>query len=59
MVIVPVVAVSRLARYAVGHALSISQHVIAVMVVHEDADGSAERSQHVQRSGPSGIPECR
>ncbi len=49
VVIVPVVAVSRLARYAIGHALSISQNVIAVMVVQEDADGSAERVQHVQR----------
>jgi amino acid transporter len=48
VVIVPVVAVSRLARYAIGHALSISPHVVAVMVV-EDADGSAERAQHVQQ----------
>jgi amino acid transporter len=47
-VIVPVVAVSRLARYAIGHALSISKNVIAVMVV-EDGDGSAERAQHVQQ----------
>jgi len=46
---VPVVAVSRLARYAIGHALSISPHVVAVMVVQEDADGSAERAQHVQQ----------
>jgi len=48
VVIVPVVAVSRLARYAIGHALSISPHVVAVTVV-EDADGSAERARHVQQ----------
>jgi amino acid transporter len=47
-VIVPVVGVSRLTRYAIGHALSISENVIAVMVV-EDADGSAERAQRVQQ----------
>jgi amino acid transporter len=47
-VIVPVVGVSRLARYAIGHALSISKNVIAVMVV-EETDGSAERAQHAQQ----------
>jgi hypothetical protein len=47
-VIVPVVGVSRLTRYAIGHALSISKNVIAVVVV-EETDGSAERAQHVQQ----------
>src|SRR5499427_7512551 len=40
MVVVLVAGVSRLAQYAVGEALSISEHVIAVTVVLEDADGS-------------------
>jgi amino acid transporter len=49
VVIVPVVGVSRLTQYAIGQALSISQHVIAVTVVLEDADGSTGRGQEIER----------
>ena len=49
VVIVPVVGVSRLAQYAIGQALSISQHVIAVTVVLEDADGSTGRGQEIEQ----------
>jgi amino acid transporter len=49
MVVVPVAAVSRLAQYAVGEALSISEHVIAVTVVLEDADGSTGRGRELEQ----------
>jgi amino acid transporter len=49
MVIVPVATVSRLARYAIGEALSISEHVIAVTVVLEDADGSTGRGRELEQ----------
>ena len=49
MVVVPVAAVSRLAQYAVGEALSISDHVIAVTVVLEDADGSTGRGRELEQ----------
>ncbi len=59
MVVVPVTGVSRLTQYAIGQALSISQHVIAVTVVLEDADGSTGRGGEVEqqwaRWGP-GVP---
>lgn len=49
MVIVPVATVSRLAQYAIGEALSISEHVIAVTVVLEDADGSTGRGRELEQ----------
>jgi amino acid transporter len=49
VVIVPVATVSRLAQYAIGEALSISQHVIAVTVVLEDADGSTGRGRELEQ----------
>jgi hypothetical protein len=49
MVIVPVATVSRLAQYAIGEALSISEHVIAVTVVLEDADGSTGRGRELKQ----------
>lgn len=49
MVVVPVATVSRLAQYAVGEALSISEHVIAVTVVLEDADGSTGRGRELEQ----------
>ena len=49
MVIVPVATVSRLAQYAIGEALSISEHVIAVTVVLEDADGSTGRGSELEQ----------
>jgi hypothetical protein len=49
MVIVPVATVSRLAQYAIGEALSISEHVIAVTVVLEDADGSTGRGHELEQ----------
>jgi amino acid transporter len=59
LVVVPVATVSRLAQYAIGEALSISEHVIAVTVVLEDADGSTgrgrEMEQHWARWNP-GVP---
>jgi hypothetical protein len=48
MVIVPVATVSRLAQYAIGEALSISEDVIAVTVVLEDADGSTGRGRELE-----------
>ncbi|HEY7362080.1 MAG TPA: hypothetical protein VH642_14775 [Streptosporangiaceae bacterium] len=41
--------VSRLAQFAIGEALSISQHVIAVTVVLEDADGSTGRGRELEQ----------
>jgi hypothetical protein len=49
MVIVPVATVSRLAQYAIGEALSISEHVIAVTVVLEDADGSTGQGRELEQ----------
>jgi amino acid transporter len=49
MVVVPVATVSRLAQYAIGEALSISEHVIAVTVVLEDADGSTGRGRELEQ----------
>ena len=49
MVVVPVTGVSRLTQYAIGQALSISQHVIAVTVVLEDADGSTGRGGEIEQ----------
>ena len=49
MVIVPVATVSRLAQYAIGVAESISEHVIAVTVVLEDADGSTGRGRELEQ----------
>ncbi len=49
MVVVPVATVSRLAQYAIGEALSISEHVIAVTVVLEDADGSTGRGREMEQ----------
>jgi amino acid transporter len=49
VVIVPVTGVSRLTQYAIGHALSISPHVIAVTVVLEDTDTSEEHAGHIQQ----------
>ena len=49
MVVVPVATVSRLAQYAIGEALSISEHVIAVTVVLEDADGRTGRGQELEQ----------
>ena len=49
MVVVPVATVSRLAQYAIGEALSISEHVIAVTVVLEDADGSTGRGGELEQ----------
>jgi amino acid transporter len=49
VVVVPVAAVSRLAQYAIGEALSISRHVIAVTVVLEDADGSTGRGRELEQ----------
>ena len=49
MVVVPVATVSRLAQYAIGEALSISEHVIAVTVVLEDADGSTGRGRELKQ----------
>src|SRR5262249_61924507 len=48
VVIVPVTGVSRLAQYAIGEALSISEHVIAVSVVLEDADGRTGRGRELE-----------
>jgi len=49
VVVVPVVAVSRLAQHAIGQALSISEHVIAVTVVLEDAAGSTARASGIEQ----------
>jgi len=49
IVVVPVATVSRLAQYAIGEALSISEHVIAVTVVLEDADGRTGRGQELEQ----------
>jgi amino acid transporter len=49
VVIVPVTGVSRLTQYAIGHALSISPHVIAVTVVLEDAEENEEHAEHTQQ----------
>jgi amino acid transporter len=49
VVIVPVTGVSRLAQYVIGEALSISEHVIAVSVVLEDADGSTGRGRELEQ----------
>jgi hypothetical protein len=49
VVVVPVAGVSRLAQFAIGEALSISQHVIAVTVVLEDADGSTGRGGEIEQ----------
>jgi hypothetical protein len=49
VVVVPVTGVSRLAQYAIGEALSISPHVIAVTVILEDADGSTGRGREVEQ----------
>jgi amino acid transporter len=49
VVVVPVTGVSRLAQYAIGQALSISPHVIAVTVILEDADGSTGRGREVEQ----------
>jgi hypothetical protein len=48
-VVVPVATVSRLAQFAIGEALSISQDVIAVTVVLEDADGSTGRGRELEQ----------
>src|SRR5215467_3435097 len=49
MVVVPVATISRLAQYAIGEALSISEHVIAVTVVLEDADGRTGRGRELEQ----------
>ncbi|MGN6176517.1 MAG: APC family permease [Streptosporangiaceae bacterium] len=49
VVVVPVAAVSRLAQYAIGQALSISEHVIAVTVALEDPAGSSARASEMER----------
>jgi hypothetical protein len=49
VVVVPVAAVSRLAQYAIGQALSISEHVIAVTVALEDPAGSSARAREIER----------
>ena len=49
LVVVPVATVSRLAQYAIGVARSISEHVIAVTVVLEDADGSTGRGRELEQ----------
>ncbi len=47
-VVVPVAGVSRLTRYAISEALSISQHVIAVTVVTADPDPSPGHTDSVR-----------
>ncbi|HYA50549.1 MAG TPA: amino acid permease, partial [Streptosporangiaceae bacterium] len=49
LVVVPVAGVSRLAQFAIGEALSISEHVVAVTVVLEDADGSTGRGRELEQ----------
>jgi len=49
VVVVPVAAVSRLAQHAIGQALSISEHVIAVTVALEDPAGSSARAREMER----------
>jgi len=44
MVVVPVVGVSRLAQYGLSNALSISPHVVAVTVVHDDVGGGPDEA---------------
>jgi len=44
-VVVPLAGVSRLARFGISNALSISPHVVAVTVVHEDAGDAGYASK--------------
>jgi amino acid transporter len=48
VVVIPVTGLSRLTQYAIGEALSISQEVVAVNVVLDDADQSAEQAGDLQ-----------
>jgi amino acid transporter len=48
VVVVPVTGVSRLTQYAIGEALSISQEVVAIHVVLDAADQSAEHSSDLE-----------
>jgi uncharacterized membrane protein len=58
-VIVPLVAVSRLAERALSEALSLGQEVVAVTVVFDGAEGDSDREQEIhdewQRWNP-GVP---
>lgn len=49
MVVVPVAGVSRLARYGISNALSISPNVVAVTVVHDEPDADSARASELRR----------
>ena len=49
MVVVPVAGASRLARYGLSNALSISPHVVAVRVVHDETGHDTERAAELHR----------
>ena len=51
-VVVPVAGVSRLSQHGISEALSISQDVVAVTVVHTGAGRGAERASVLQPSEP-------
>jgi hypothetical protein len=55
IMVVPVTGVSRLARYGISSALSISPHVVAVTVVHDETGSRAgERARSLARSPAGG-----
>jgi len=49
LVIVPIISVSRLTRYAVSEALSLGQEVIAVSVVFDQADDGEHEARDLER----------
>jgi amino acid transporter len=49
LVIVPIISVSRLTRYAVSEALSLGQEVIAVSVVFDQGDDGEHEAQDLER----------
>jgi hypothetical protein len=49
MVVVPVAGVSRLARYGISNALSISPHVVAVTVVRDETGHDTGRARALHR----------
>jgi hypothetical protein len=49
MVVVPVVGVSRLAWYGISNALSISPHVVAVTVVHDETGHDTGQAREMHR----------
>ncbi len=59
IVVVPIIGVSNLTRYAIGEALSLAREVIAVSVVLEDADDQTDRVRELKEEWARWDPGVR